>query len=507
MAARRKDGPTESHHLLIIMAAPRASIPHHLDPGIAHGDKGDGHAMARRDRPTDYEREQQREIDEDYMAAGGRKKRKKGGRTKGLTAHHRMDHQHRRAGGRARLQQAGTAGPPGLGATPGMPQGAGGLPPTMGAGAAPIGQMGAGAVPPIGGPPQMARGVTPASALAAQPRPVPAVGGGPAGGLGGGAGMPGGGTAMPPGGTPATAAGVRPPGMARGGKLPKALAKRKYNGVEPPQDRERHQRGGGLGFRAAPMVARPVIGGYPGRGVGDPHPAATGIGGMRAGRGSRAPMGMNPRMPGGARAPALLAAATRGRGMQAGGDVESEDDYDPNRRTVRLEVSDGERPRGGEGGRGRTRGSRFGEKWIQGHGVEATDRVDRSRGSPILEDDLGPSEYDPGIDRFDAGEQGRAPGKGPDDNLADDTGPAFDNRDFVARGGRLTARQRQSLPSSDFALPGRGSGPKGAGSGSYPIPDRSHAQNALARVSQHGTSAEKRAVRAKVHAKYPDMGK
>lgn len=60
------------------------------------------------------------------------------------------------------------------------------------------------------------------------------------------------------------------------------------------------------------------------------------------------------------------------------------------------------------------------------------------------------------------------------------------------------------MPKSDFALPGKGEGPKGAGSGSYPIPDRSHAANALARSSGKPVAA---AVRAKVHAKYPDMGK
>jgi hypothetical protein len=70
-------------------------------------------------------------------------------------------------------------------------------------------------------------------------------------------------------------------------------------------------------------------------------------------------------------------------------------------------------------------------------------------------------------------------------------------------GGALSAAQRQSLPKSDFALPGRGTGPKGAGAGSYPIPDRSHAQNALARSSGKPVAAQ---VRAKVKAKYPDMG-
>jgi len=71
---------------------------------------------------------------------------------------------------------------------------------------------------------------------------------------------------------------------------------------------------------------------------------------------------------------------------------------------------------------------------------------------------------------------------------------------------RLSSASRQKLPSSSFALPGKGSGKSGKGSGSYPIPDRSHAQNALARVAQHGTPAEKATVRAKVKARF-GMGK
>ncbi len=69
----------------------------------------------------------------------------------------------------------------------------------------------------------------------------------------------------------------------------------------------------------------------------------------------------------------------------------------------------------------------------------------------------------------------------------------------------LSAKQRQSMPKSDFALPGKGEGPKGAGAGSYPIPDQSHARNALARVSQHGTPEEKAKVRAAVHRKFPGI--
>ncbi len=66
-------------------------------------------------------------------------------------------------------------------------------------------------------------------------------------------------------------------------------------------------------------------------------------------------------------------------------------------------------------------------------------------------------------------------------------------------GGKLTAADRHALPAEDFALSAKDE--------SYPIPDKSHARNALARVSQHGTPAEKARVRAKVHVKYPSIGK
>lgn len=74
------------------------------------------------------------------------------------------------------------------------------------------------------------------------------------------------------------------------------------------------------------------------------------------------------------------------------------------------------------------------------------------------------------------------------------------------KGGRLSAQERQSLPKSDFALPGRGDGPKGAGSGSYPVPDKAHARSALSMVSRYGDSAQKAAVRRKVADKFPDIG-
>lgn len=78
-------------------------------------------------------------------------------------------------------------------------------------------------------------------------------------------------------------------------------------------------------------------------------------------------------------------------------------------------------------------------------------------------------------------------------------------RDDRKSGGRLSASSRNALPASDFAFPGKGGGPKGKGSGSYPIPDPSHARNALAR-SANKSPAVRAAVRRKVHAKYPDIG-
>jgi hypothetical protein len=57
---------------------------------------------------------------------------------------------------------------------------------------------------------------------------------------------------------------------------------------------------------------------------------------------------------------------------------------------------------------------------------------------------------------------------------------------------KLTAKARKKIKTSSFALPGR----------RYPIEDRSHAQNAKARVSQFGTPAEKAKVNAAVKRRY-----
>lgn len=61
---------------------------------------------------------------------------------------------------------------------------------------------------------------------------------------------------------------------------------------------------------------------------------------------------------------------------------------------------------------------------------------------------------------------------------------------------KLSYKQRKALPSSAFVFPKQKR---------YPIHDRAHAQNALARVSQKGTPSEKAKVRAAVCRKYPDF--
>ena len=60
---------------------------------------------------------------------------------------------------------------------------------------------------------------------------------------------------------------------------------------------------------------------------------------------------------------------------------------------------------------------------------------------------------------------------------------------------KLTTKKRKAIPTKSFAGPDR----------SYPINDASHARNALARVSQHGTPALKARVRGAVRRKYPGI--
>lgn len=63
---------------------------------------------------------------------------------------------------------------------------------------------------------------------------------------------------------------------------------------------------------------------------------------------------------------------------------------------------------------------------------------------------------------------------------------------------RLTWKERERLPKRDFVFPSKAPGP-----GSYPIPDASHARNALARVRRFGSTREQAAVCQRVARRFP----
>jgi hypothetical protein len=63
---------------------------------------------------------------------------------------------------------------------------------------------------------------------------------------------------------------------------------------------------------------------------------------------------------------------------------------------------------------------------------------------------------------------------------------------------KLSTNDRKKLGKNSFALPDERK---------YPIPDKAHARNALARVAQDGTPKEQKEVRAAVHKRYPGIAK
>jgi hypothetical protein len=63
---------------------------------------------------------------------------------------------------------------------------------------------------------------------------------------------------------------------------------------------------------------------------------------------------------------------------------------------------------------------------------------------------------------------------------------------------KLSSTARKALPTKSFAEPGKRK---------YPIENEAHAKNALSRVAQSGTPAEKAKVKAAVKKKYPSIGK
>ena len=62
----------------------------------------------------------------------------------------------------------------------------------------------------------------------------------------------------------------------------------------------------------------------------------------------------------------------------------------------------------------------------------------------------------------------------------------------------LSSKDRKKLSKKSFALPGKRK---------YPIPDKAHARNTLARVAQHGTPAEQKTVKEAVKKRFPSIGK
>lgn len=78
-------------------------------------------------------------------------------------------------------------------------------------------------------------------------------------------------------------------------------------------------------------------------------------------------------------------------------------------------------------------------------------------------------------------------------------------REGLKSGGHITTAQRKALPSSEFALPGKGTGAGGKGPGSYPIDTENRARNALARGAQHASPGQLATIKRKVKAKYPGI--
>ncbi|MDX3230617.1 hypothetical protein [Streptomyces sp. ME19-01-6] len=66
----------------------------------------------------------------------------------------------------------------------------------------------------------------------------------------------------------------------------------------------------------------------------------------------------------------------------------------------------------------------------------------------------------------------------------------------VAKSSKMTAKKRRSLPKSSFGVPSKRK---------YPLDTPGRARNALARVSQHGSSSEKAQVRRAVRRRYPSI--
>lgn len=70
----------------------------------------------------------------------------------------------------------------------------------------------------------------------------------------------------------------------------------------------------------------------------------------------------------------------------------------------------------------------------------------------------------------------------------------------------VTAKKRAEIPTKKFGIPSKAKTAEAKKeSGNYPIDTPKRARNALSRVSQHGTPAEKASVRSRVKKAYPSI--
>src|SRR5690349_19371197 len=75
--------------------------------------------------------------------------------------------------------------------------------------------------------------------------------------------------------------------------------------------------------------------------------------------------------------------------------------------------------------------------------------------------------------------------------------PSVRGRTLLMAKDLSSTKERKKLSKKSFALPGKRK---------YPIPDKAHARNALARVAQHGTPAAQTQAEAAVRKRYPSLG-
>jgi hypothetical protein len=69
----------------------------------------------------------------------------------------------------------------------------------------------------------------------------------------------------------------------------------------------------------------------------------------------------------------------------------------------------------------------------------------------------------------------------------------------------LKMKQREKLPSKDFALPGKGTGKGGKGPGSYPIDSPGRARSALSRGAANASPGQQAEIKRKVSEKFPSI--